>query len=1693
MREPYKIDSAQALRERTRPRSAAAPVLCLLAFLVAVLVSYILALPVETTSTALSFTAETIELTARVDLPQSSGVPADAELRITPITADAASYADLEQRALDAAGSPDPSRAGVALYDISFYSAAGDYIPVADSSSVFLAFKQPTSLTADAAPAADTAAYSSTVQVLHFEDGGKAPVVLDQVEASQDADGAVTSVGFDTEGFSVFALVEVLASQPTGYVEHVVSNLDEIDGQSYIVTTNKGSNALPKYALSATVKSPGLKKIAISTAGFAACPYWTFSKTADGSAWHMSTGGSYLTIAGGSSNSIGITDDASQATDLEIVLHNNMLVIGCNGRYLNNWGSDSNNNYWAAWTSGTGDKGSHVSLYSEVQASLEDDQALVSGLGGTSFAIVSSDASKALSATTVTSGGLPALGSVAVELSVDGTHVIDGDDAVPVWFFEAVTDGFDGLYYVYTLDGETRRYLGLPDTASASGLALVDAPQPITAAAASDGQVLLSLDAGGAPAYISYSPADGSFTVGTDPGAAHLRLCAPRGSAMLFYDINYPSLKTTDKVKTWKGPAPAMSAAYQEVADDMAALLKPSGSYPELGAAGTLYKERHPELADEDNPYYGIYRMFVKHPGDNLVSDGFPTDFMDEEEYLFYWTYTDSEGKRHRFKPDAAVEAVNRDSSVQLTDICGNSVAVPPFTTLVGEWVQASAPVYFFINHKGTILDTEGDVAGRGTASFLNGTAIGHIFFGTRKVGQDGTYALAVNETITSMFRSKGLLDLEVGESNPETQILITTATTATGENLALRNDESYGEANASILLEASLSWIRDKTDVDLYISTGNGLTRANNDLLTTDNYSIRWYVAKEQADSWHIDGVVTAKTKSLKVTKTFNGLSDAEIAAMLPSYLISLRIRNNAAGNNYMVLNTTSSGIKGQYVYNGYDAATKTASWTVQLLSQEHVTVEENGYAVDGYGCSVHSVIDGSADSAYSGAIAGYEIAQARGSRAYDIVGGTNSEVAFTNTYTENGKGTLSLLKRNTSTGQVMQNVTFTLAPDDGGEPLTAVTDAAGRADFTNLEAGIYTLSESTPTGFVTDLPAQVQVVVTVPAEGGSAAVTVLEDGTQVASGANSVFYTVDNTPHEGTLIIEKVFRDIAPAEVALLTSYRIDLARDGEPNVTLTLDGSLGGSIAPVYKSADGLRYTWLVENAASARFTVTESGYASESYTDTSVSARLTVGDAVIELGDDQIAKAADTAQVVVNTDPDAVNRVVLTNTYTDTFVLYLQKTDTVTGQPLKGAVFELYGSYEEATDAKRTVKYRAEDGSVQTLYYIGQTSPSNANGLALVPGLNLSSDGQTYAYVLSEIIAPDGYAKPEYPDGLVPADQVITVTVDDIANNVFTTEMVNQTVGSTLYVAKQVPDGELAGQGPFEITVTLGAPSASLRQSNRTFFYHVLDAGGTELSMASVTGSQPVKSESPVPNVDTCTFTVSLGAGQTLKVDDVPVNYSYTVSEAQSDAYSTVMVNANKTGYYDNDRSTAHGTVLDSTDDEALNTVTVTNSEQSTQTTTVSVLKSWKPADLGDGQTVDVSLYRVRGGDTDNAALVDTRTLSADSEVPWATTWPDLPLFDTATGVPYDYLVAETVSGAYWPTYSTATAAITCDGESLEAAYATGSDLTVTNSTTFEIPATGGLGTTAPLAAGAALLAAALYAAIRRTRQKRGEVS
>lgn len=151
------------------------------------------------------------------------------------------------------------------------------------------------------------------------------------------------------------------------------------------------------------------------------------------------------------------------------------------------------------------------------------------------------------------------------------------------------------------------------------------------------------------------------------------------------------------------------------------------------------------------------------------------------------------------------------------------------------------------------------------------------------------------------------------------------------------------------MLQESLLHWIRNDNSMTIRLSTGDCNVTIDNALATPENYQVRWYVLKDQKDGWHVDGVMTATTKEMTVTKAFRNLSETEVNKILADgYGIDMKVGKGV----YLSLkpeNTEST--KGQYVYTGsYDAATKTYTcvWTVRVLNGEHYVIQEKGYAYD-------------------------------------------------------------------------------------------------------------------------------------------------------------------------------------------------------------------------------------------------------------------------------------------------------------------------------------------------------------------------------------------------------------------------------------------------------------------------------------------------------------------------------------------------------------------------------------------------------------------------------------------------------------------------------------------------------------------------------------------------------------------------
>lgn len=270
------------------------------------------------------------------------------------------------------------------------------------------------------------------------------------------------------------------------------------------------------------------------------------------------------------------------------------------------------------------------------------------------------------------------------------------------------------------------------------------------------------------------------------------------------------------------------------------------------------------------------------------------------------------------------------------------------------------------------------------------------------------------------------------------------------------------------MLQESLLHWIRNDNSMTIRLSTGDCNVTIDNALATPENYQVRWYVLKDQKDGWHVDGVMTATTKEMTVTKAFRNLSEAEVNKILADgYGIDMKVGKGV----YLSLkpeNTEST--KGQYVYTGsYDAATKTYTcvWTVRVLNGEHYVIQEKGYAYDtnNYNVTAFSTLNNQPDTQRSGDTAG--LAGNVTDKKYDVVGGPTRTVAFTNLYSPMETATLTIMKTNADTNLTMQGVHFTLTPIDGdggatGDASEVITNANGYASFTGLRAGTrYRLEE--------------------------------------------------------------------------------------------------------------------------------------------------------------------------------------------------------------------------------------------------------------------------------------------------------------------------------------------------------------------------------------------------------------------------------------------------------------------------------------------------------------------------------------------------------------------------------------------------------------------------------------------------------
>ena len=558
---------------------------------------------------------------------------------------------------------------------------------------------------------------------------------------------------------------------------------------------------------------------------------------------------------------------------------------------------------------------------------------------------------------------------------------------------------------------------------------------------------------------------------------------------------------------------------------------------------------------------------------------------------------------------------------------------------------------------------------------------------------------------------------------------------------------------------EEILSKIRSLVETRTKVITMNG-HEVKADDLTTDNFSLRWYVFKSSnGDGWHIDGKLVAKSSTVKVTKTFAGSASAIEGVLAGAFAINVNANDSQSG----VVHSTwklravpaedTSLAEGELGYSASsisadddDSGSITYTWEVPVDQYYTYTLTEAGYTLDDSDLfSVHTryaVKNSGTSTDNTRGWADYTGADQVSVTPPSITGyggGTveGLEVDFLNVYAI--PGTIAIDKHDMATNTDMAGVSFkiskqgsadfkvflldgvyyvkgavvdgdALEPDSENDYTDVLTtNEAGRI-FLYAGPGTYTLTETplvegyeNPGTIVMTLAADeddnwaTTKVASVTASGGSKYVGISTGGT----GVNNVV-DVRNYPYTVDVTLTKKWTDGSKTPVTVQL-YRKDTAAEG----TVTETPVTGCSATLNGAEDTPWSVTWtdvpLYAEGQLATYFVRETAIGDSSYT-----ADYDDGYKYYKVSYGAATYYKDGTAI---TNPAYADTIAFTveNARDDAGFTFTKVNDA--GVPLEGAAFELYGATELAAalgtddaafdDVKLSLT-QAEDGTYSLCY-------------------------------------------------------------------------------------------------------------------------------------------------------------------------------------------------------------------------------------------------------------------------------------------------------------------------------------------------------------------------------------------------------
>lgn len=375
---------------------------------------------------------------------------------------------------------------------------------------------------------------------------------------------------------------------------------------------------------------------------------------------------------------------------------------------------------------------------------------------------------------------------------------------------------------------------------------------------------------------------------------------------------------------------------------------------------------------------------------------------------------------------------------------------------LEGLWeYDAKQSVTFFVRYDAITEDTEGNITGGSTSDYTNSVFCTHLF-GLPEIAYGYN-----NETLTRYYSIASATKLNSVKADELIRSLYGTGVlfqegTAQEAMLSLKNLPDDADVLEKVREDAQ----RKRKTVYADDGTGNSIPIDDLSTLDTNHYKVRWYVFKNESDSWHVDGKLVKKVGTIHVSKTFGG-----------NETLITKVKAAAGDDKFYIEAYNEQGTRKEKLYLTdqdvtYNPDTDTYTWTISNVNYNELwTITEyhsDNVLKDAVGLEEWISVDtynGTTDSGIGDSTTVKGV-----THAADTVSTEWLRADFTNVY--HMGNTLLVRKVDGETGKPLAGATFQL--EQNGEVMKFTYDDNSKTYVWNQKDGVVTNLSTSDNGYL-------------------------------------------------------------------------------------------------------------------------------------------------------------------------------------------------------------------------------------------------------------------------------------------------------------------------------------------------------------------------------------------------------------------------------------------------------------------------------------------------------------------------------------------------------------------------------------------------------------------------------------------------